>query len=209
MKFWFRFRITEANRKWQITTRPLIFSIQICREFQRFYWICRIKTEHQIFLQTVTVTGNWNRMRAFKRPVFENPDYEEWPRPENDPLIPKINACFLITAPKWFFSGCPNIMETQCWQTFWRRGRMLHLFFHFTRFHVPNAQSGLPYMQEKISFCLSLQMVFYQPKFNLSPMQEFILKNENRSRKNCITVESFSLELWKICDLIFSSYSIK
>ena len=104
---------------------------------------------------------------------------------------------FFITASKWIFGGCLNIMEEKCWQTIWRRGRMLHLLFHPPWVHLSNAQSGLPHLQEKIPFCLSLQVVFHQSKFNLSAMPEFILKIY-------IVLKSFQPWIWKICDLIFS-----
>ena len=84
----------------------------------------------------------------------------------------------IFSAPEWFTFGCLNHVEAQCWQKVWRRGRMLHLLLHLTWFKLPDAQSGLPHLQEKVPLGLSIQMVFNQSKFNLSTVQKLILINK-------------------------------
>ena len=72
-----------------------------------------------------------------------------------------LTCFYYITASKWIFGGCLNSVEEKCWQTIWRRWRMLYLLFYPSWIHLSNAQSGLSHMQEKIPFRLSLQMVFH------------------------------------------------
>ena len=72
-----------------------------------------------------------------------------------------LTCFYYIPASKWIFGGCLNSVEEKCWQTIWRRWRMLYLLFYPSWIHLSNAQSGLSHMQEKIPFRLSLQMVFH------------------------------------------------
>ena len=161
--FFFILRLWVADRGQLIITRSLLTNLNFRAKYSfliffQNIWIFKLKIAGSFvdfWRENLILTNlkNW---------LFEWFSYENvlW----CDKLTKYFTDMFVfyyVPASKWIFSGCLNSMEEKCWQTIWRGWRMLHLLFYPSWIHLSNAQSGLSHMQEKIPFCLSLQMVFH------------------------------------------------
>ena len=163
--FFFILRLWVADRGQLIITRSLLTNLNFRAKYSfliffQNIWIFKLKIagsfvdfwRENLILTNLKICWKIDSLSDFLMKMYC--DVINW---QNISL-----TCFYyITASKWIFGGCLNSVEEKCWQTIWRRWRMLYLLFYPSWIHLSNAQSGLSHMQEKIPFCLSLQMVFH------------------------------------------------